>query len=81
MVIWLIRFSFKSANQLSCILFQSPEPETKGVLLDGEGVTSKKGAKIFTSGDSYNKALEEAGLELWSEQNEEEEPQRAVSGV
>ena len=44
-------------------------------------MTSKKGAKIFTSGDSNNKALEEAGLELWNEQNEEEEPQRAVSGV
>lgn len=65
------------------LALQSPEPETKGVLLDGEGVTSKKGAKIFTSGTSYNKALEEAGLDRWSEQNEDDEPQqqRAVSGV
>ncbi len=39
--------------------------------MDGEGVTSKKGAKIFTSGDSYNKALEEAGLGLWSEEEED----------
>lgn len=64
-------------------MLQSPEPETKGVLLDGEGVTSKKGARIFTSGDSYNKALEAAGLEPYSEQNEEDEPQqqRAVSGA
>lgn len=53
------------------------------MLLDGEGVKSKKGAKIFTSGTSYNQALREAGIDLSAEANEEEEPQQkqAVSGV
>ncbi len=35
---------------------QSPEEETKGVLLDEEGVVSKKGGHIFTSTQAYNTA-------------------------
>ena len=74
---------------------QSPEPEIKGVLLDAEGVTSSRGARIFTSEAEYKRALEEAGLgEQKGEgqqhsgdsvspaaEEEEEQPRAAVSGV
>lgn len=65
---------------------QSPEEETKGVLLDEEGVVSKKGGHIFTSTQAYNKALEAAGMraqQVESSSSAEEEPQEraAVSGV
>ena len=74
---------------------QSPEPEIKGVLLDAEGVTSSRGARIFTSKAEYKRALEEAGLgEQKGEgqrssgdavtpaaEEEEEQPRAAVSGV
>jgi ATP-dependent Clp protease ATP-binding subunit ClpX len=67
-------------------LFESPEEETKGVLLDEEGVVSKKGGHIFTSTQAYNKALEAAGMraqQAESTSQAEEEPQEraAVSGV
>jgi hypothetical protein len=65
---------------------QSPEVETKGVLLDEEGVISKKGGHIFTSSHAYNQALEAAGLgDHQTEPNvtadEEVQERAAVSGV
>ena len=56
--------------------------ETKGVLLEEEGVLSKKGGRIFTSTQEYNQALEAAGLGQPRAAAEEEVQERAaVSGV
>lgn len=70
-----------SSNLLVCLM-QSPEPETKGVLLDAEGVTSKKGARIFTSVSEYQQALADAGVQDSVDAGEEDElPRAAVSGM
>ena len=60
---------------------QSPEKETKGVLLDAEGVQSRRGAKIFTSTEAYQDALRQAGLADDANVREEEQPRAAVAGL
>ena len=75
-----------SQNFQCCNLLQSPEKETKGILLDAEGVQSKKGARIFTSAEAYQEALHEAGLlddiiHQSQSTHEEEQPRAAVAGI
>jgi hypothetical protein len=71
---------------LLCFPLQSPEAETKGVLLGEEGVISKEGARIFKSSQAYTQALEDAGLgehaqETAAAPEEEVQERAAVSGV
>lgn len=53
------------------------------MLLDADGVTSKKGARLFTSQSEFNRALVDAGLaEGTDARGEEEEVLRAaISGA
>lgn len=69
-------------------VLQSPEKKTKGVLLDAEGVQSRKGARVFTSSEEYQAALVQAGLSTdrqkpnFSEEDQQQsQPQAAVAGV
>jgi hypothetical protein len=64
---------------------QSPEAETKGVLLDDEGVTSKRGGTILTCIHDYHQAVEAAGTGQQGEPSataeEDFQARAAVSGV
>lgn len=67
-------------------MLQSPEASTVGVLLDAEGVQSRKGARIFTCSAKYEAALRAAGLSSNRSQNghqadEETQQEAAIAGV